>query len=97
MVKTEDKRIKSIVVSYLWDLPGVVANPERLLRAIERYKKGKTTAVDTHIIRLLKNRLPQTEEGRKLYREFFNEEPLEPKSYFIPPEQLLEMLEKAKG
>jgi hypothetical protein len=96
MVKTKDRRIESIVISYLWDLPGVVTNPEKLLRAIERYKKGKTTAVDTYIIRMLKNRLPQTEEGKKLYREFFNEEPPEPEAYFIPPEQLLEMLEKVK-
>jgi len=94
MVKRPDREIKSIVVSYLWDLPGVVEEPQKLLEAVERYRRRKATAVDIHVIRLLKSRLPQTEEGRKLYRKFFNEEPLQPKNYFIPPDRLVEMLER---
>ena len=95
MVKKSDREIKSIVVSYLWDLPGVVEDPKKLLEAVERYKKEKNTATDAHVVRLFKSRLSQTEEGRKLYKEFFNEDPPPPKSYFITPNKLAEMLERS--
>jgi len=94
MVKISDSEIKSIVVSYLWDLPSVVENPRRLLEVVDRYRKKKSTPVDLYIVRSLKHRLGQTREGKKIYRKLFNEEPPQPKSYFIPPDKLVENLEK---
>jgi len=94
MVKISDREVKSIVVSYLWDFPKLVENPRELLEVVDRCRKGKPTPVDLYIARSLKRRLSQTREGKKIYRKLFNEEPPQPRSYFVSPDKLVECIEK---
>ena len=94
MVKISDREIKSIVVSYLWDFLSVIENPQKLLEVVDRYRKKKSTPVDLYIVRSLKRRLSQTKEGKKIYRKLFNEEPPPPRNYFVPPDKLVECIEK---
>ena len=85
---------KSIAVSYLWDFPELVENPQRIMDAVKRYKECKMLPLDNVIIRVLKRRLSQTREGREIYVKLFNETPPEYGSWFIPPDKLVEMLAK---
>lgn len=94
MVKISDREIKSIVVSYLWDFPSVIENPQKLLEVVNRYRKKKSTPIDLYIVSSLKRRLSQTKEGKKIYRKLFNEDPPPPRSYFIPPDKLVEYIER---
>jgi hypothetical protein len=50
--------------------------------------------LDNVIIRVLKRRLSQTQEGREIYVKLFNETPPEYEGWFILPDKLVVMLAK---
>lgn len=92
--KVDERYLKHIAVSFLWDMPLFVENPTEIVKLIERFKSGKTLPYDMEIIETLRERLSLGREGRKIYKELFGENPPEKVKWFTPPDELVRELQK---
>jgi hypothetical protein len=87
--------LKSIVTTFLWDMPALVRKPDELLKIIERYKKGIFRPEDKVVVNVLKHRLLRDESGIVIYKRIFGEKlPAIKEKWFTPPEELAVKLRK---
>lgn len=95
---TKGYDVKSVVTVFLWDMPALVREPDKLSQVIERYRRGILRPEDKVVVSVLKHRLLRVKHGAVLYEHIFGEKaPSIKRRGFTPPDELAVKLEKKVG